>query len=222
MMLAQPGEQQGQRMSFQTTPGGTRGARGPGSNAVTRAVMRAMTSWHRRSGDKFQGQDLLYLTTVGAKTGRQRQSTVARFPDGEDAWLVVASAGGSAHHPAWYHNIAAHPDQVRIEFGGRQQRVTPTRRPGRLLRRAPDLWPGGRRGVRGRPRPAAEVICGAASARAPGRRRDHWPHRRPGARPSPGRGSLTAGRPAKGRLTRARSAPRPAPGLPAPCGPVPR
>jgi deazaflavin-dependent oxidoreductase (nitroreductase family) len=69
--------------------------------------------------------DLLYLTTVGAKTGQKRQSTVARFPDGEDAWLVVASAGGSAHHPAWYHNIAAHPDQVWIEFGGRQLRVTP-------------------------------------------------------------------------------------------------
>ena len=112
-------------MSFQETPGGTRGARTPGSNPVTRALMRAMTSWHRRSGDKFQGMDLLYLTTVGAKTGQKRQSAVARFPDGDDAWLVVASAGGSAHHPAWYHNIAAHPDQVWIEFGGRQLRVTP-------------------------------------------------------------------------------------------------
>jgi len=113
-------------MSFQTTPGGTRGARVPPSNAVTRAIGRVMMSWHRRSGDKFQGQDLLYLTTVGAKTGQKRQSTVARFPDGEDAWLVVASAGGSAHHPAWYHNIAAHPDQVWIEFAGHQLRVTPT------------------------------------------------------------------------------------------------
>src|SRR6266516_7647519 len=83
-------------MSFQDTPGGTRGARTPGSNPVTRALMRAMTSWHRRSGDKFQGMDLLYLTTVGAKTGQKRQSAVARFPDGKDAWLVVASAGGSA------------------------------------------------------------------------------------------------------------------------------
>ena len=81
---------------------------------------------HRRSGDRFNGMDLLYLTTVGAKTGQKRQSAVARFPDGEDAWLVVASAGGSAHHPAWYHNIAAHPDQVWIEFGGRQLRVTAT------------------------------------------------------------------------------------------------
>jgi deazaflavin-dependent oxidoreductase (nitroreductase family) len=113
-------------MSFQKPPGGTRGARVPPSNAVTRALNRVAMSWHRRSGDRFQGQDLLYLTTVGAKTGQKRQTTVARFPDGEDAWLVVASAGGSAHHPAWYHNIAAHPDQVWVEFGGRQLRVTPT------------------------------------------------------------------------------------------------
>src|SRR5712691_5451796 len=86
-------------MSFQKTPAGTRGA---GSNAIMRAIMRVMTSWHRRSGDKFQGMDLLYLTTVGAKSGEKRQSTVTRFADGEGAWLVVASAGGSAHHPAWY------------------------------------------------------------------------------------------------------------------------
>jgi deazaflavin-dependent oxidoreductase (nitroreductase family) len=83
-----------------------------------------MTSWHRRSGDKFMGMDLLYLTTVGARSGQKRQSTVSRFPDGDGAWLVVASAGGSAGHPAWYHNIAAHPDQVWIEFGGQQLRVT--------------------------------------------------------------------------------------------------
>ena len=86
--------------------------------------MRLMTSWHRRSGDKFQGMDLLYLTTVGAKSGQQRQVPVARFADGPDSWLVVASAAGSAHHPGWYHNIAAHPDQIWVEFGGQQLRVT--------------------------------------------------------------------------------------------------
>src|SRR5215469_5388889 len=113
-------------VSFQTTPGGTHGARGPGSNPLTRTLMRVMTSWHKRSGDKFQGMDLLYLTTVGAKTGQKKQNPVSRFADGEDAWLIVASAGGAVRHPAWYHNIAAHPDQVWIEFGGRQMRVTAT------------------------------------------------------------------------------------------------
>lgn len=79
-----------------------------------------------RLGDKFQGMDLLYLTTVGAKTGRSGNPPWPGSPDGEDAWLVVASAGRSARHPAWYHNIAAHPDQLWVEFGGRQLRVTAT------------------------------------------------------------------------------------------------
>ncbi len=113
-------------MSFQKTPSGTRGARGAGSsNALTRFVSKAMTKWHRRSGDKFQGMDLLYLTTVGAKSGQKRQVTVSRFQDGDDSWLVVASIGGAAQNPAWYHNIAAHPDQVWAEIGGKEFRVTP-------------------------------------------------------------------------------------------------
>src|SRR5215469_14877201 len=110
-------------MSFQKTPGGTRGGRSMPSNAFTRFATGLMTKWHRRSGDKFQGMDLLYLTTIGAKSGEKRQSTVSRFPAGADSWLIIASAGGSTRNPAWYHNIAAHPDQVWIEFGGRQMHV---------------------------------------------------------------------------------------------------
>jgi deazaflavin-dependent oxidoreductase (nitroreductase family) len=86
-------------------------------------VKNIMIKVHRRTGDRFMGMDLLYLTTVGAKTGQKRQSPVARFPDGDDAWLVVASNGGSAHHPNWYHNLMAHPDQVWIEVGGRTVRA---------------------------------------------------------------------------------------------------
>jgi deazaflavin-dependent oxidoreductase (nitroreductase family) len=99
-------------------------------------MMKMMTSWHRRSGDKFGGMDLLYLTTVGAKSGQKRQSTVSRFADGDDSWLIVASAGGSAQNPAWYHNIAAHPDQVWVEFSGKQQRVTPSQLDGQAREQA--------------------------------------------------------------------------------------
>jgi deazaflavin-dependent oxidoreductase (nitroreductase family) len=93
---------------------------------MTRFIMGVMTGVHRRTGDKFQGMDLLYLTTIGAKSGQKRQSTVSRFADSDDAWLIVASAGGAAQNPAWYHNIAAHPDQVWVEFGGSELKVTPT------------------------------------------------------------------------------------------------
>ncbi len=110
-------------MSFEETPRGTRGARVPPSNALTRLVGRVMIKQHRRSGDRFLGMDLLYLTTVGAKTGKARQTPLGRFPD-DEGWLVVASSAGSARNPGWFHNIVAHPDQVWIELTGQKHRVT--------------------------------------------------------------------------------------------------
>jgi len=112
-------------MTFQKTPGGTRGTKAIPANAFSRFTMRMMVMVHRMSGDRFMGQDLLYLTTVGAKSGHKRLSTLGRFADGDDSWLVVASVGGAVNNPGWYHNIAAHPDQVWAEIGRKQFRVTP-------------------------------------------------------------------------------------------------
>jgi deazaflavin-dependent oxidoreductase (nitroreductase family) len=80
----------------------------------------ADTSPRRRP---LSGKGLLYITTVGARSGRQRTNPVARFEDGQGGWYVVASAGGAARHPAWYHNLAAHPDQVWVQVGGMKRRV---------------------------------------------------------------------------------------------------
>ena len=66
------------------------------------------------------GNPVLVLTTVGARSGQQREAVVGGFADGADAWLVIASKGGSAHHPAWFLNIAAHPDQVWAQVGNRK------------------------------------------------------------------------------------------------------
>ena len=84
-----------------------------------------MSNRIRRKGGKFRGMDVLFLTTVGAKTGERRETPVAWFPDRDQAWLIVASLGGSARNPGWYHNLAAHPDQVWIEVGDRTLRVVP-------------------------------------------------------------------------------------------------
>ena len=70
------------------------------------------------------GMNVLVLTTVGAKTGQRRQTLLGSFPDGDGAWLVVASAAGAAKNPAWYHNLAAHPDQADVEVGGKKVKVT--------------------------------------------------------------------------------------------------
>lgn len=108
------------------TAPGTRGARAPRAGGpLGKWVMRQMQNWHRRQGFRFQGMDLLFLTTSGRKTGHPWQTPVAWFPDGPDAWLVAASANGSATNPGWFRNMVAHPDQVWIELPGRKLRVTP-------------------------------------------------------------------------------------------------
>ena len=110
-------------MSIEKLPGGTRGARTP-PRLVMKILLPIMERLHRRSGDRFNGSDLLYLHTVGARSGQPRTSPVARMDDGKGGVLVVASFGGAQQHPGWYHNIVAHPDQVSVEYGGRTQRVT--------------------------------------------------------------------------------------------------
>jgi len=109
-------------MSIEKLPGGTRGARTPPS-LLSRITTPLMVRIHRRSGDRFGGMDLLYLTTLGARSGASRTTPVARFDNGQGGWIIVASAGGATQHPAWYHNIAAHPDQVRVEVSGEHHRV---------------------------------------------------------------------------------------------------
>ncbi len=73
----------------------------------------------RRKGGKFMGFNALILTTIGRKSGAERTNPVGWFPGKDGSWLIVASAAGAAGNPAWYYNIAAHPDKVRIEVEGR-------------------------------------------------------------------------------------------------------
>lgn len=53
------------------------------------------------------------LETRGARTGRMRRNGVIYFHDGERV-TVVASKLGAAEHPAWFHNVKAHADEVRL------------------------------------------------------------------------------------------------------------
>jgi deazaflavin-dependent oxidoreductase (nitroreductase family) len=68
------------------------------------------------------GNDLLYLTTVGAKAGQKRQISLGRFAEGHNAWLVIASLGGAAKNPSWYHNNAR--SSLRAKSGPRRGSIT--------------------------------------------------------------------------------------------------
>ena len=110
-------------MSFDT-PNGTRGTRQPSASRLMRWMNAWMMNRIRRKSGKVMGMNALVLTTVGRKSGQPRSTPVGCFADGENSWLIVASAAGAPKNPAWYYNIAAHPDQIHIEMGGRKVDVT--------------------------------------------------------------------------------------------------
>ena len=105
-------------MSFDTQAG-THGGRQPRTGLLLRLVNQNATSRFRRNG-KMLGFQGLILTTVGARSGAERTSPVGWWPGPDGSWLIVAAANGAARNPAWYHNIAAHPDKVQIEVDGRR------------------------------------------------------------------------------------------------------
>jgi deazaflavin-dependent oxidoreductase (nitroreductase family) len=67
-------------------------------------------------GGMFEGARLLLLTTTGARSGASHTVPVGYLPDGGERVLVIGSAGGAPHHPAWFHNLVAHP-RVTVESG---------------------------------------------------------------------------------------------------------
>ena len=56
------------------------------------------------------------LETRGARTGQPRRNAVIYFHDGERV-TIIASKLGMPQHPAWFHNLRAHPD---VKFGGQR------------------------------------------------------------------------------------------------------
>lgn len=97
---------------------GTRGARQPGGGFLPRLINRWAAKRARAGKKLFAGTLALVLTTVGSRTGIERSTPVTYFPGEDGTWLIVASAAGAAKNPAWYYNLAANPDRVRIELDG--------------------------------------------------------------------------------------------------------
>jgi deazaflavin-dependent oxidoreductase (nitroreductase family) len=95
-------------------------------------------------GGRFAGRTLLLLHTLGAKSGQERVNPVVYFEDG-DRLVIIASKGGAPTHPAWYHNLLAHP-QVTVEVGTEQflvlAAVAPEPERTRLYGRMVEIMPG--------------------------------------------------------------------------------
>ena len=70
----------------------------------------------------LSGLPVVMLTSTGAKSGRENTVPLVGFEEG-DAVILIASNYGQAHHPAWFHNLRAHP-RARIEVRGQWREVT--------------------------------------------------------------------------------------------------
>lgn len=62
------------------------------------------------------------LTTRGARSGRSRPAELYAWPD-EDRLVIVGSSGGSVRHPAWVHNLRAHP-RATVQRGRQTTEMT--------------------------------------------------------------------------------------------------
>jgi len=109
-------------MAFESKAG-TRGGKRP-SGVVLRTFNGFLAKRIRKGGGRAMGTDTLLLITVGSKTGQTREAPLARFDAPGGGWYVAASANGARQNPSWYHNVAAHPDLVRVVVAGTECAVT--------------------------------------------------------------------------------------------------
>lgn len=91
--------------------------------ALDRAVHRATRGKVLLSAQLLPG---VVLTSTGARSGQPRRTPLACMPEESGrGWLLVGSNFGRTGHPAWTHNLLAHPD-ASISWKGEEIPVVAT------------------------------------------------------------------------------------------------
>ena len=86
-----------------------------GPNDYNQAIIAEFRANGGEVGGRVAGRPLLLLTTVGAKSGKERISPLAYTTDGERL-VIMASKAGAPTNPDWYYNLLANP-LVTVERG---------------------------------------------------------------------------------------------------------
>jgi len=87
----------------------------PGTSAWARKQAERYEATGGAESGTLRGKPVIVLTSVGAKTGKLRKTALMRVEHDGD-YAVVASKGGSARNPTWYHNLKANP-HVELQDG---------------------------------------------------------------------------------------------------------
>ena len=73
------------------------------------AIIQEFRATGGHPGGEWAGTPMILIHHIGAKSGIERVTPLGCLPLGDGRFAVVASNGGSPAHPAWYHNLLAHP-----------------------------------------------------------------------------------------------------------------
>jgi deazaflavin-dependent oxidoreductase (nitroreductase family) len=76
---------------------------------VANPIDRRLLRWTRGRVGLFVGQPVGLLETVGARSGQPR-TTPLLYAEQDRRIVLIASKAGAERHPAWYHNLIAHPE----------------------------------------------------------------------------------------------------------------
>jgi deazaflavin-dependent oxidoreductase (nitroreductase family) len=110
-------------------------------------VVTKITGGTRSFTGMAAGMPAVILTTRGAKSGEPRTVVVFGLPHPEGLGLIASNFGG-ATHPAWYHNLKAHPEAtVSIEGDTWQAtaRLATPRERDEIWAKGVELYPGWRK-----------------------------------------------------------------------------
>ena len=105
--------------------------------------VRVYRETNGEKGYMWNGVPTLLLTMTGRKSGQKRTIPIIYTPVG-DKYVIIASKGGSATHPAWYLNVSEYPDvevQVRGDVFAGKARSAPSPEREELWAEAVRAWP---------------------------------------------------------------------------------
>ncbi|WP_300018898.1 nitroreductase family deazaflavin-dependent oxidoreductase [Pseudonocardia sp.] len=69
-----------------------------------------------RVGGPFEGDPMILIHHVGARSGTERVTPLVSFPQDDGRIVIIASKAGAPTNPDWYHNLKAHPE-IEVEVG---------------------------------------------------------------------------------------------------------
>jgi F420H(2)-dependent quinone reductase len=115
----------------------------PGTSSWSRKQVERYEATNGEQGGELRGRPVIVLTSVGAQTGKLRKVALMRV-EHEGVYAVVASLGGAAHNPDWYHNLRMNP-HVELQDGATKRDYTAREVTGKekavWWERAVKVWP---------------------------------------------------------------------------------